>query len=201
MTHGSTGQVSGEATLTQLPTASWSTANTRRAMRRDPIQSTAPPPRRCSAGRTTLWGCGITDRSQPGRRLAAAVPAADPARRRRPGVPDVGDLAAHQGAVLLPGPDRGLAGRSGDRRTRAPAVVPAARRGDRHDLRPGPGEPLPARLHHRPGSRRGVLAVPAHPQAGPPQRAHPHCPRTGSPNCRSSSTRTSSTLTGSPPNK
>jgi hypothetical protein len=40
MTHGSTGQVSGEATLTQLPTASWSTANTGRAMRRDPTQST-----------------------------------------------------------------------------------------------------------------------------------------------------------------
>ena len=40
MTHGSTGQVSGEATPTQLPTPSWSTANTGRAMRRDPIQST-----------------------------------------------------------------------------------------------------------------------------------------------------------------
>ena len=66
---------------------------------------------------------------------------------------------------------------AGDRRAGAAALLRAPRRGDRPGPRPGPGEPLPAGVHHRPRPRRGVLAVPAHPQAGPPERAHPDRPR------------------------
>ena len=38
----------------------------------------------------------------------------------------------------------------------------------------GPGEPLPAGVRHCPRPGRGVLAVAAHPQAGPAQRLHAH---------------------------
>ncbi len=52
------------------------------------------------------------------------------------------------------------------------------------------------------GREVGVLAVPAHPQTGPPERAHPHRPRRRDRRAaRSSSTPTSSTPTGSPASK
>ncbi|EUA52240.1 putative eRCC4 domain protein [Mycobacterium xenopi 4042] len=49
----------------------------------------------------------------------------------------------------------------------------SAGRGDRPDCAAVEGEPLPAGVHHRPGPRRGVLAIAAHPQAGPSECAHP----------------------------
>jgi hypothetical protein len=65
-------------------------------------------------------------------------------------------------------------------------LAPAARRGDRRDLRPVHGPTAPSWSTQRQGSRGGVLAAPAHAQAVPPERAHPLPARTGSRNCRSS---------------
>ncbi len=88
-----------------------------------------------------------------------------------------GAWPAHEGAVLLPGPGRRVARPARHRRSRSDPVPPAPRCGDRRGPGPGSGEPLPAGVHHRPWPGRGVLAVPAHPQAGPAQRHHPDRPR------------------------
>ena len=119
---------------------------------------------------------GAADRRQPRSGLQAAVPDAAPARRRD-GVPHLRDLAADQGAVLLPRLGARVAGRPGDRRAGRAALVRAPGRRHRPDPGPGPGEPVPAGLHHRPRPRRGVLAVAPNPQAGQAGRAHPHGPR------------------------
>ena len=58
------------------------------------------------------------------------------------------------------------------RRTGRDAFLRTPWRGDRPGPRPGPGEPLPTSVHHRPRPGGSVLAVGTHPQAGPPQRDH-----------------------------
>ena len=119
---------------------------------------------------------GAADRRQPRSGLQAAVPDAAPARRRD-GVPHLRDVAADQGALLLPRLGRGVAGRPGDRRAGRAALVRAPGRRHRPDPGPGPGEPVAAGLHQGPRPGRGVLAVAPDPQAGPAERAHPHGPR------------------------
>ena len=68
------------------------------------------------AARQTRARGGVADRGKPGPGVHAAVPAAGAAGGRA-AVPDLGDVAADQGLVLLPGPAGGVAGGTGDRRT------------------------------------------------------------------------------------
>ena len=90
------------------------------------------------------------------------------------------DLAAHQGALLLPGPARRVARRCGDRRTGRAALVSAARCSDRCDPRPRPRKtgpswysPPPAAATRCSGRVRGPANRPA-PGADPDRTRRRH---------------------------
>jgi len=139
-----------------------------------PVPPRATPP--ATRGQWKAGGCADVDRRRPRPGLDAALPAAATPGRGN-GVPHLGDVAAHQSPVLpFRASHRLAAGRRGPRAGGA-ALLRAPRRRDRPHPRSGPGEPVPDRVHHRPRLRRGVLAIPPHPQTVPPPRAHPHRPR------------------------
>ena len=135
---------------------------------------------------------------QPRPRVAAALPAAAAAGRRN-GVPHLGDLAAHQSAVLPSDARRGMARRARDRRARAAAVLRDAAAPRSTWCWTGPGRtapswcsPPPAAATWCSGSRRAPASRPAR-TCAPRPPAPP-----GSPSWRSWSTPTSNTPTGSP---